>query len=235
MKLPYRYQNVRLKDYHFLIKSFNKWAELQLEYREQADNPLELPDSYENHYAEYYQTAKTYYLRPILAKIREAKNRKLNIQEYALLYGYTAYYISSRVNSDLRNLKKVKKYSYDVWLYNILLNKVLNKLPSYNDEVVYHAMQYLTENEIENLLEDYNRSIGNIITFSYFLSTHWENVRIADTLYLEIYTKKINSRAKKISRLSFVANEKEVLFKSGSRFKILQVLLDDKRVIIQEI
>jgi hypothetical protein len=244
MKTPYSYQNIRLKDFKWLVKSYKKWGDKQLQIRETLPNPFELPDDYPNYYQEYFQEIKRKYKdieewtkKPYLGKFIKAKTRyKLNIQEYALLYGYTAYHISDHINSPLRDneIKNIKNYFYDIWLFKVLLNKVLNKLPSYNNKTVYHDMQYLTEEEIVLKRKEFQVLIGKTITFNYFLSTHKDDTRLSDSIYIEIRTKRLKSRGKDISELSFVDNEREVLFKTNSKFFINGYENPQKKLILTE-
>jgi hypothetical protein len=117
----------------------------------------------------------------------------------------------------------------------MLLNKVLNKLPSYNNKTVYHDMQYLTVEEIVFKRNEFQSLIGKKITFNYFISTHKDDTRLSDSIYIEIRSKRLNSRGKDISKLSFVENEKEVLFKTDSKFLINEYENSKKRLTLTEI
>lgn len=161
----------------------------------------------------------------------ESRKYDLSYEEHAVLWMYTGHTIFDIVNSNLLNSSLC--VCKDIDEYKNLLNIVLNKLPSYNDQTVYRS-------ECRRNLSFYKEiGVGSSFKESRFSSSHksesiWHD-DLSECLQLIIKTRSIDSFAKDITELSFVKEEEEVLFMSNATFEIEEIKEVDNTVVISEI
>lgn len=141
----------------------------------------------------------------------------LSETEAKLIFGYTGG-VYNKLNRDLYNETKNKSSL----LYESELNKALDKMPIYKGEVVrhYYAGEEESQPSAFELLLKYNDEIGQVLPFKGFASTsrdlnfHWDGEL---TYHIQSKTGRM------IETMSSHQNEKEVLFKSNSMFRIISV------------
>lgn len=145
----------------------------------------------------------------------------ISIEEAALVYMYTIN-MCFEVNSQLRHNKG--RMDKDVFEYSEQLNYVLNKLPSYDNGIVYRDIKH-PDRPVKSLLNDYKKNMNMNIIENAFISSHIENQqwREPKTDLRLIITTKDRSNGKDLRELSFNSDEKEVLFKKGTYFKVVDV------------
>jgi hypothetical protein len=117
-----------------------------------------------------------------------------------------------------------------------LLNEGLDKLFSVNNITIYRDIRH-PKNGVEYCLDFYSQKIGSIICFNDFLSCHTDNVRISDeeSDFQFVIKTSNKSNAKDLKNITFVQNEREVLFKSGTNFLIEKVDANTNQVFIKEL
>lgn len=148
----------------------------------------------------------------------------LDTSEAAIIYMYTND-IHSEINPVLLNNGDHK----DVLMYSSLLNKVLEKMPSFSSREIFRSEH--TQN-----IDFYKSFIGREFEEKRFLSCHQDNTIWHDEEGLQLIIKtKENSNAKDLSELSFNANEKEVLFKSRSLFNVMKVDSESRIIYLNEV
>lgn len=158
----------------------------------------------------------------------------LSVEEASLIYMYTSHGIHDEVNLRLREDSGFM--DKDIAEYALLLDKALIKMPSYDFKIVYRDISnpYPGAKEI---LEYYQDNLGKIIVEKYFLSSHIEKGRWSDDetgVQLRIKACS-NSFGKDLSELSFNVNEREVLFRKNTLFKVENVYLTKNVVELNEI
>jgi hypothetical protein len=166
--------------------------------------------------------------------LKNSIENKINVQKYnlskleaQLIQSYTAMN-SNWINSDLRR-HGFNNCSCKSDVQN-LINSGLNNIPRFINNIVYRM-------EPENLYETidikkwYKSRIGKLIKAPFFLSTSkdkWEDRSIV----LKIETSS-NSNGRDLSKININTSEKEVLFNSGTLFKIINV--NEQHIELQEI
>lgn len=101
-----------------------------------------------------------------------------------------------------------------------LMNKALEKLPNSSYKDLYR-IENLTETQITLLYKE-----GNIITSKAFTSSTYSEEALIDAMRARSYTLLIRIKGKSgklIEDLSTLKNEREILFKSKTKFKITKV------------
>lgn len=139
--------------------------------------------------------------------------------------------LSSMVNRDLRS--SIKKKGSFLVLYEYLLNKALDELPTCRDEVVYRMDTPIANIDFDIIKIWYQKRIGQVIMFPNFLSTskdRWNN----ESIVFKIKTTVLGG-AKDLSEISDKLNEKEVLFKSRSKFKIVGINEKEEYIKLNEV
>ena len=131
-------------------------------------------------------------------------NCGLNLLEYLVIRDYSGFYYSC-MNRYLRN-KDVKSPAGDA--YVALLNRALDKLPNYQGIVLRGA-------DLPKEIAEAHKK-GNIVTYNAFTSTSTESGFPARDNFIMI-----SKTGKPIMGLSSIAYEKEVLFKTGTKFEVL--------------
>jgi len=171
---------------------------------------------------------------PTGENLEAMKKYDISIEEAAVVYMYTSHGVYDEVNRQLRN--NPAKLDQDIEEYSNLLTQALNKLPSYNNEIVYRDIDSPDPNK-EVLLNFFDRNINTEITENAFMSSHIREGRWSDEengLQLIILTNS-NSNGKDLRELSFNAHETEVLFKKGTRFRVENVDRDKNKVELTEV
>ena len=150
----------------------------------------------------------------------------------SIIYMYTAHKHFGETNSQLRFRKKVQ-IDKDIKEYVNLLNNALNYLPNFSNQLVYRDI----DNSSEEILCYYKRHIGKVVLEKSFISTHIESTRWSDIntgVHFIIKTAE-RTNARDLRKLSFNSEEQEVLFKSGTRFKIVSVDENNNVIEMEEI
>ena len=137
------------------------------------------------------------------------KQHKLSQNEALSVIGYTGGFYKD-FNKALRTGMATPK----ITRYENLLNKALEKLPKFNG-ISYRAVQKLSKEDLARYKE------GEVVTESFFVSTsELKKVQgFGGKVRFEIYGK----NGRKVANLSLYPSEKEVLFKSESRFIVKRV------------
>lgn len=176
------------------------------------------------------------------------KNFRLNAKEYAQS---EAHQNALKINNKMRPAETfcVNKYTGDFFVdinfylrnggepkeefferYKKVMNSALDKLESYKGNV-YRGADLSSE-----IINKYKKAAetGEPYTENYYLSTSKSKDTVFDrNTFYEIKSK----NGKQIEKLSFFSEEKEVLFKEGTKFKINSVYFDEganKNVIVME-
>ena len=154
------------------------------------------------------------------------KQHKLSQNEALSVIGYTGNFYKA-FNKALRTGMATPK----ITRYENLLNKALEKLPKFNG-ISYRAVQKLSKEDLARYKE------GAVVTESFFVSTsELKKVQgFGGKVRFEIYGK----NGRKVANLSLYPSEKEVLFKSESRFIVKRVsktgfIWKKKIIILKEI
>ncbi len=149
------------------------------------------------------------------------KKYNLSLEEAAIIYLYTGHDICFDVNSQLRNHSA--HLDKDIEEYAKLLNQSLDKLPSFDNGLVYRDIQNISN--AKELIDYYSSNIGKVVCESAFISSHIEYSRWSDverSVQLIIKTKK-DSNGKDLRELSFNSTETEVLFKNNAKFIVVNI------------
>ena len=176
------------------------------------------------------------------------KNFRLNAKEYAQS---EAHQNALKINNKMRPAETfcVNKYTGDFFVdinfylrnggepkeefferYKKVMNSALDKLESYKG-YVFRGADLSSE-----IINKYKKAAetGEPYTENYYLSTSKSKDTVFDrNTFYEIKSK----NGKQIEKLSFFSEEKEVLFKEGTKFKINSVYFDEganKNVIVME-
>lgn len=228
-----RHKNIRKKDYLLLIKKYD--AELIRSERWVSDYETqslsfefsgEKEQNYYAFYLKHFEELLTTFNKNedvgYGTSLKDVNKRKLNLYEGCIIYMYTAHWIFDHINNALKECSTniFNNINEDVKLYRILLNKALKKMPSCNNKTVYRDIS-LSEEYIANKMNKYK--IGQIVTFSEFLSTHQRDSPWGDKLVLKIKTKVRGSNGKSISGITLVKDENEVLFRSPTKFLVTDI------------
>ncbi len=161
--------------------------------------------------------------------IYSSKYFKLNRYE-TIIIGRYADFVATKLNGELRNPVKRKDEGY--MLYEFLLNKSLNKIPSESNSTVY--VMYQSDGADEELYEWYENKIGDTVQFPNFLSSSkkkWPDFGF----YLQIKTCTISS-GKYIGYLTNKEElEREVLFLSNTKFRIEKIDKKQQTIFLSEL
>ena len=90
---------------------------------------------------------------------------------------------------------------------------------------------------LETALNFYENNLNNKVVFKDFLSCHTDNVRLSDKELAFQFVIKTSSKSKTkdIQQVTFIQNEREVLFPNNIEFIIQQVNRDTNQVTIAEV
>lgn len=148
---------------------------------------------------------------------------KLTEEEGKVIYTYTTN-AHDEINSQLYSGNP----SAPVKEFENLLNGILNKLPDYEGNVVrnYTPKNMTTEEQ----LKQYSQNIGGVIDFDGFLSTS-KDPDFNWNLKIKYYI--ISKTGKLIENISAHSLEQEVLFKTKTKFIIINV--EDNNVYLEEV
>jgi ADP-ribosyltransferase exoenzyme len=194
-----------------------------------------------NRYKEYYESFKSKVEQhefgkttPTGENLDAIKKYNIPIEEASIIYMYSAHHIHRIINIPLR--MHPQYLDKDISEYGRLLDEALDKMPSFNNGIVYRDISEPIC-PVSKIIEYYSSNIGNVIIENTFLSTHIEKERWCDEVngvQLIIQTNG-NSNGKDIGELCFVADEKEVLFKKGTTFRVDKVDKENNIVELSEI
>ena len=145
-----------------------------------------------------------------------------NIEEFgSLLIKYYADYFSGELNRSLRNTNVKQPLSLFNY-YELLLNKALDDIESFDNSIVYRMDSCVIEFEV--LKKWYEKRINQIIAVPSFFSTSKYRWPDCPNVF-KIKTQK-NSKGKNIEPILSpvkASGEREVLFKSNTFFKIIAI------------
>lgn len=153
----------------------------------------------------------------------------LTKEEAFYILAYTGSF-SSWINSDLRNshLPECECKSELINRLNMSLCKVIN----FSNSIVYRMDAPLGEKE--KILKWFNSKIGCIFKLPYFLSSAKEDYKNSEIVW-RIKTLNTDSLGKDISNITNNKYEQEVLFQTGSCFKIEGVDKDTEYIELTEV
>jgi hypothetical protein len=154
----------------------------------------------------------------------------LTNEEASLILAYTGS-CSSWINSELREEGQVGECDCKKEFIN-RLNLALDKVKPFNNQIVYR-MDSPSEDK-NTVLNWFNSKISKVFKIPYFLSTAKEDYNNSEIVW-RIQTLPINSFGKDISQLSNNKYEQEVLFRTGSFFKIKGIDNERKYINLLEI
>lgn len=137
------------------------------------------------------------------------KQHKLSQNEALSVIGYTGSFYK-----DFNQALRAGKVTPKIARYESLLNTALEKLPKFSG-ISYRAVQKLSKEDLARYKE------GEVVTEPFFVSTsELKKVQgFSGKVRFEIYGK----NGRKVANLSLYPSEKEVLFKSESRFIVKRV------------
>lgn len=171
---------------------------------------------------------RSYYERMTSIAETPSRNARFLISNYAD-------HFSGIINDYLRRQSNVYSHRDDYYeFYKYLLNKSLDECLSFNNNKVIRIDNPSIGSEFA--LEWYKNRVGQEICYPYFLSTT-KFLRGKCNFCLSIETNS-NSAGKDIEpylSTGMAESEKEVLFKSGSKFKIISVSKSKGRISLKEI
>ena len=149
-------------------------------------------------------------------RIIENSHRKdvlteLTVFEKAIIYKYT-----EDGYDDLNEKLRASK-GKNITPFGTLLIECLNKLPNF-DEIAYRGVN-LTLAEFQK----YNDALenGEIITEFSFISS--SNSLYVGNAYGEVLFKIFSQKGKKVEQVSKYPNEKEVIFRCNSKFRVFEI------------
>lgn len=156
------------------------------------------------------------------------KHYSLTVEESFLLFFYTTTG-SNHINDFLRNYGYNEAPLY-IKKYTEWLDKVLQKLPSFDQQEVIHQ-SFL--NKSDQILRKEWKIGHNKIKFPSFISSHkgekWGN---RPEYYIRILTNE-RSRGKDITQIK--EEEQEVLFMSRTEFENIDVNKAEKKIVLKEL
>ncbi|MBS6000299.1 MAG: minor capsid protein [Haemophilus haemolyticus] len=139
----------------------------------------------------------------------QVEQYKLSKKESLAIIGYTGSFYK-QLNKALRNGDVTPKVSR----YETLLNSALNKMPPFKG-VTYRTIDKLSKKDLSRYL------VGAIVTESFFVSS--SELEKVDGFSGKVQFIINGKNGRKIADLSLYPHEKEVLFKSKSRFIVTSV------------
>lgn len=158
----------------------------------------------------------------------------MSIEEAAIISMYTAKDFHETTNKQLR--LSPNNLDQDIEEYAKLLNQSLNKLPSYDEGIVYRDINNPYP-KAKDLLSIYQSYLNQSYLHTSFMSSHicqgrWSNEKSG--VQLIIKTKK-NSNGKNLTELNFNSVEQEVLFKTNTHLFVNKIDFEKNTVELTEI
>lgn len=162
------------------------------------------------------------------------KKYNLSYEEASIIYMYTHHSIYSEVNSQLRN--SPDNLDEDVREYSILLNNSLNKLPNHNNSTVYRDVKNPNPDVLESL-RFFSKKVGKKIELYDYMFSHKSKTRWSDEENGFQFVIKTNdhSNARDLEFITFVQDEEEVVFISGTTFLVESVDNNNTVVYLKEV
>ena len=158
----------------------------------------------------------------------------IEVEEASIIYMYTSHKIFNDVNYQLRN--HTRKLDDDIYEYKNLLNASLDKLPAANNITVFRDVKF-PEGGIDACMKNFVDKVGLEIICKDFMSTHKSEGRWSDeeTGFQMVIKTCAKSRGKDLANLAFAVSEEEVLFKSGTKFIVNKVDVENTTIYLTEI
>lgn len=176
-----------------------------------------------------YRKGITETSKHISVELRGLTEFSIDDEEAFFILAYTGSY-SSWLNDNLRNglplNTNCKKY------FATRLCEALDKLPSYNNNIVFRMDN--PSGEKKTILSWFGNNIGKTIKTPYFLSTSKDNYGNTEIVW-KIKTLNANSFGKDLDLLTNNKIEKEVLFKCNAHFAIQDVDMKIGIIEMQEV
>ena len=194
----------------------------------------------ENKYKKAYENFVRYYETYSGGTTRTGENLdaigkyNLKLEEAAIIYMYTSHGIHSDVNMQLRDNRD--RLDKDIKEYCRLLNRALDKMPSFDNGIVYRDISH-PYREVSDILDEFEQKVGDIYLEPAFISSHIREGRWCDDefgIQIKIFTKE-NSNGKDLRELSFNIEETEVLFKSSTEFLVEMVCRKNNYIELREL
>ncbi len=148
-------------------------------------------------------------------KVKRVFGNLLKYEEEAVLRFYTTNRGYKNFNKALRGEIKMTGF-YSV--QEKLMNEALEKLPVYKSESLLYRIENISEEEINRIYK-----VGKEITNKHFTSSSYDDFAIGKAMERRPYTILIRIESKNgrmIESLSTFNQEKEVLFKSKTKFYV---------------
>ena len=162
-------------------------------------------------YLKYFDELKSGIVSRAFAKL-------LTLEEEAVLRFYTTNKGYKNFNKALRGEVKMTEFFR---AQETLMNQALDKLPNYKQSGLLYRIENLSEEEIKSIYK-----IGDTITNKHFTSSTYDSYAIAGAMEKRNYTILIRIEGKNgklIESLSTFGKEKEVIFKSKTKFKVIDI------------
>ena len=178
------------------------------------------------HYEEMQRLIELHYESRKYISLSKKNENHSNVSDFAssLLTNYTGL---TYINTYLRKSKSTRKSEYNDGkeLLEYLLNKALDELNGHNNQIVYRMDSPNISFDILKLW--YKKRIGEVICFPNFLSTSKKRWVERDKVF-KIRTNNSSSGRDLIAVVAegLAEYENEVLFKSRTKFKIIDVKTD---------
>jgi hypothetical protein len=153
--------------------------------------------------------------------------KKLEPNEISAIQAYTDDHYYSSINNVFKSGADDLKTSTDVQLLIKLILSGLNKLPSYDQGLVYRGLGWWEtsisqEKYLANYKSYYDKiNVGEELSFP-FMSTTKDDTTVFVRCTPVVFRVMKSQNGKDISEVSTRPDEKEVLFRPFSKFKIIQ-------------
>jgi hypothetical protein len=160
---------------------------------------------------EYATTYLENEIRIIENSYRKNVLTQLNVFEKAIIYKYT-----EDGFDDLNESLRISK-GENITLFGTLLAECLDKLPDF-DEIAYRGVN-LTSIEFQRYNDAFE--IGTILTEPFFISSS-SSIHVGNSYGTDLF-KIFSQRGKIVDKISKYPNEKEVIFRFNSKFKVFAI------------
>lgn len=151
-------------------------------------------------------------------KITRIFSKYLSLEEEAILRFYTTNAGYKNFNKALRGeIQMTQEFKAQAEL----MNKALDKLPKYQSNEMLYRIENLTESEINRIYKT-----GKTVENKHFTSSTYDYNALRDAVLNRQFTVIIRIKSKNgrlIEELSTLKKEKEVLFKSNSKFTVEKI------------
>lgn len=191
-----------------------------------SENEFNLLVELDDYYYKYDNLGISKILKNKLIKNQDNVISNLNSYEKFIVNLYCGY-VCKRINNSLFEKKQLNEFQI---LYIHFLNNTLDKLPSYSNQKVFRIQ---SENDNVPILKWFSENVGKSYMHPSFISTSKEKWK-GHNLYFEINTNS-NSSGKDVENICEKHSEKEILFKTDTKFVIDDVNFESNTIVVTEI